>query len=378
MCLAAQKEHSMNLLTSVSLQGFKSIRELDQLSLGPLNVLIGANGAGKSNFISFFRLLNWMTFAPDQLQFYIGRVGGANDLLYDGAATTLQISAHLSIKTEKGTNEYQMSLSYAAPDTLIFAEEKFRYTRDGAPERIWTELGAGHREANLSLRAREGDQTARTILNLLKRCVVYQFHNTSETARIKQRWDVTDSLFLRDDGANLAAFLFRLREEQPKYYQRIVANIRQVAPFFIDFVLEPENNKIYLRWQERGTNLVFGVHQASDGTLRLMSLVTLLLQPKEFWPNLIIIDEPELGLHPYAIELLAGLLKGASLQTQIIVATQSPLLLNFFSPEEIIVVDRPGRESVFSHLDPQRLQAWRQEYSLAELWERNIIQGTPT
>jgi predicted ATPase len=367
----------MNLLKSITLQGFKSIRELNDLSLGPLNVLIGANGAGKSNFISFFRLLNWMTFGPDQLQFYIGRVGGASALLSDGAATA-PIRARLCIETEKGLNEYEMGLFRAASDTLIFAEEKVRFTRHNTPERDWIVLGGGgHRESNLFAGANEGDTTVRTILGLLKRCVVYQFHNTSETAGIKQKSDITDSLFLHDDGANLAAFLYRLREERPKYYQRIVSTIRQIAPFFTDFVLEPEFNKIYLRWQERMTKVIFGAHQASDGTLRAMCLVTLLLQPKELLPNLVIIDEPELGLHPYAIEILAGLLKSASLDTQVIVATQSAMLLNYFTPEEVIVIDRPGRESTFTHLDSQRLQAWLQEYSLAELWEKNVLQGTP-
>lgn len=368
----------MNLVTSIELQGYKSIKTLNNLALGPLNILIGANGAGKSNFISFFKMMNWMTFAPNQLQFYVSKVGGANSILYDGSSTTSQIQANLTIETEAGKNDYFFRLFHASPDTLIFAEEKFKFSRLGHPQSpTWTDLGSGHRETALFQSANEGDRTARMILNLLRRCIVYQFHNTSETSRIKQKWDVTDSLFLRDDGANLAAFLYKLRDERPKYYQRIVTTIQQIAPFFVDFVLEPEYANIYLRWRERGTDIIFGAHQASDGTLRAMALVTLLLQPKELLPNLIIIDEPELGLHPFAIEILAGLLQSASANVQIIVSTQSAMLLNYFAPEQVIVVNRQYRESVFTHLDVKKLNDWVKEYTLAELWEKNVLEGTP-
>lgn len=368
----------MNLLTSLDLEGFKSIRELNQLPLGPLNVLIGANGAGKSNLISFFKLLNWMTFAPEQLQFYIGKAGGAHALLFDGAATTPQIRTRIAIETESGLNEYQIRLFHAAPDTLIFAEEKFRFSRKGRPiQANWTSLGTGHRESNLLLKADEGDKTAKTILELLKRCVVYQFHDTSATARIKSHWDVNDSRNLRDDGANLAAVLYRLQEKQNRYYRRIVDVIRQVAPFFLDFVLEPDFGKVFLQWRERNTDLIFSSDQASDGTLRMMALVTLLLQPTDNLPNLILLDEPELGLHPYAINILAGLIKSVSLHRQIILATQSMTLIDYFEPQDIIVVDRPNRESIYTKLDAEQLQEWLAEYSLAELWEKNVIGGRP-
>ena len=369
----------MNILTLLDVEGFKTIQKLNPpLSLGPLTVLIGANGSGKSNLISFFKLLNWMTFAPEQLQFYIGKAGGANALLFDGAATTPQIRARIAIETEAGLNEYQMRLFHAAPDTLIFAEEQFRFSRkDRATPANWISLGSGHRESNLPLKADEGDRTAKTILELLKRCVVYQFHDTSATARVKSRWDINDARYLRDDGANLAPFLYRLRENQNRYYRRIVDVIQQVAPFFLDFVLEPDFGRVYLQWRERNTDLIFGADQASDGTLRMMALVTLLLQPTDNLPNLILLDEPELGLHPYAINLLAGLIESASLHTQIILATQSMTLIDYFEPHDIIVVDRPNRASIYTKLDTTQLEEWLAEYSLAELWEKNVIGGRP-
>ncbi|MEZ4710295.1 MAG: AAA family ATPase [Caldilineaceae bacterium] len=343
-----------------------------------MNIIIGANGAGKSNLLSFFKLLNWMTFAPDQLQFYIGKVGGANSLLHDGARTTPQIQALLTFDTEKGKNEYELRLFHAASDTLIFAEERIRFQRnDVLQESQWKSLGSGHRESNLLTAANDGDQTAKVMLNLLRGCVSYQFHNTSDTARMKQRWDVEDSRYLKDDGANLAAFLYRMRSENPKYYERILLTIRQIAPFISDFVLEPSFGTILLQWRERNSDMVFGPHQISDGTLRAILLVALLLQPEMNLPDLIILDEPELGLHPYAIEILAGLLQSVALKTQIIAATQSASLLDYFDAEDILVAERSGRESHFERLSSDKLEDWLDEYTLSELWRKNVIGGGP-
>lgn len=248
-----------NLLTSIDLQGYKSIRNLQQLQLTPLNILIGANGAGKSNFISFFKLLNWMTFAPE-LQYHISRVGGANSLLHDGASVTPQMNARLVFKTQAGLNEYEARLFHAANDTLIFADEQIRFQRSGNINTAnWITFRAGHRETNLRNKMNEGNPTAKVLFELLRRCVVYQFHNTSETARIKQRWSVNDAVPLKDDGANLAPFLFRLREQKPLYYERIISTIHQIAPFFSDFVLEPSYDTLLLQWRERGTDRCLGL-----------------------------------------------------------------------------------------------------------------------
>lgn len=368
----------MDLLTNLSISGFRSIKELENLELGPLNVLIGANGSGKSNFISFFKMLNWMTPSLGNLQFYVEKAGGANAILHDGASITPQMKASLVFKTDRGKNEYSFRLFHAAGDTLIFGDEQLRFIpNEWVGDRKWIELGAGHREAKIINKAVE-DATARFILNLMKQCIVYQFHNTSETARIRQRWDTNDNRFLKEDGANLAPFLMRLRDYKPKYYQRIVETIRLIAPFFSDFVLEPVGSSVLLQWREGGSDLIFGSHQASDGTLRAMSLISLLLQPEDEFPKVIILDEPELGLHPFAIEVVAGLLHSASLSTQIILSTQSAALIDYFEPNQIVVVDRPNRQSTFARLNVGALQEWLAEYSLTELWQKNVFGGRPT
>lgn len=360
-------------LARLTLRGLKSIRDLPAMPIGPTNVLIGANGAGKSNLISCFRLLEALASAGGALPTYVTGSGGASALLHDSAAKTQEIGCELLFETEAGSIEYAFRLRYGAPDTLLFAEEKYRSSASGA-EGAWVSLGAGHRESGLH---RADDTVARAILGLVRRSVTYQLHNTSETARIRQRWAVGDGLALKTDGGNLAPFLLRLRDSRPDAYVRITDTIRQIAPFFADFVLEPEQGTVILMWRERSTDVVFQPHQASDGMLRMMALVALLLQPYEDLPVLIIVDEPELGLHPYAINIIAGLFRSASLHAQVILATQSTTFLDLFEPQEIIVVDRPGRESRVRRLDPQALASWLEEYSVGELWEKNVFGGRP-
>jgi predicted ATPase len=186
---------------------------------------------------------------------------------------------------------------------------------------------------------------------------------------------------LRTDGANLPSVLLRLRGWHKDYYKRIVDTIRLVAPFFDDFVLHPsteDRSRIFLNWKDRDPESSFGPHLLSDGTLRAMCLIALLLQPEHLMPKIIVIDEPELGLHPYAIDVIAGLLRGASQHAQIIVATQSPQLISMFQPEEIIVAENHEGNSVFKRPDAKELESWLAEYTIAELWEKNVIGGRPS
>lgn len=362
-------------ITQLELKGFKSIRQLNDFKLESMNVLIGANGAGKSNLVSFFRLLGWMV--QENLQQHIGELGAANSILFDGAKTTPQIESKFSFQTDQGLNEYKMRLMHAAGDTLIFADEEYRFIPSGVGEEAhWSSLGAGHRETGLVQRAAEND-TAKFILNLLKGCVVYQFHDTSKKARIRQKWNVEDNYFLKEDGGNLGPFLHRLKEKEGEHYLRIVRIIRQILPFFGDFFLEQDGPSIPLRWMEDGTDMVFGAEQASDGMLRAMALVALLLQPVEHLPAAIILDEPELGLHPYAITVIAGLLKSVSIHRQVILATQSTAFIDCFEPKDIVIVERKGRESIFTRPNWESLKEWVDTYSIAELWEKNVLGGRP-
>lgn len=366
----------MAKLQRLTLNGFKSIKALD-LKLHPLNVSIGANGAGKSNLISFFKMLNEMM--AGRLQQYIGASGRAQSLLHFGSKITSQIEAKLYFEVENGVDTYHISLFHAAGDTLIFAEETI-----GFQQTDWTSprtdgLGAGHQETKIGEAVKEGKPTAKILKYLLDRCRVYHFHDTSSTADVRQSCYVGDNRWLMTDAGNLAALLFRFREEDGgAAYQRIVGTIRLIAPFFEDFVLEPDaSNRVMLNWREKESDRVFGPHQFSDGTLRAICLATLLLQPEEELPKLIIVDEPELGLHPYALNIVADLFSKAALHTQIFISTQSSSFLDNFDPEDVVAVNRQGKESQFKRLNPTELDAWLDEYSLGEVWEKNIIVGGP-
>lgn len=263
-----------NRLQKLTLRGFKTIRDLEDFEPGALTVLIGPNGAGKSNFFSFFRMLSWALASPGDLQFRVAELGGASALLHDGPRVTREIEAHLTIVTDAGDNEYAFRLVYAAADTLIYRDEKYRSSRRDLPGWAdWMGLDAGHLESRL-MDAASDDPTAKTILILLRRIIVYQFHNTSATARMRGKWDVEDSWSLKEDGANIAPFLYRLHNDDPKSYQRIVETLRLILPFFADFEFEPIYGKLLLRWREKGCDRVFNASQAADGMLRAMAIVT--------------------------------------------------------------------------------------------------------
>ncbi|HXX22273.1 MAG TPA: AAA family ATPase [Terriglobia bacterium] len=368
----------MARLKSITLRGFKTFRELTDFQPGPVTVLIGPNGAGKSNLISFFRLLSWALVPPGQLQEHVAKLGGASAILHDGPERTRDVEAHLVLTTDVGENDYSFRVAYAAGDTFVYTEEKFRYFRFDRPSPQWNILGVGHREPELIKSAEGGDPTANAIWTLLRKLVVHQFHDTSEGSRIRQKWSVEEGRWLKEDAGNLAPFLYRLRQQYPKYYVRILETIRLILPFFAEFELKPEFGKLLLAWRERGTDRVFTASQAADGMLRTMALVALFQQPEFDLPDVVILDEPELGLHPYAIEVLAGLIRSASAHAQVILATQSASLVDRFAPEDIVVVDRTGRESTLQRHTETELHAWLEEYTLSELWEKNVIGGRPS
>ena len=136
-------------------------------------------------------------------------------------------------------------------------------------------------------------------------------------------------------------------------------------------------DKIRLEWLHVGSDAYFDASSLSDGSLRFIALATLLLQPESLRPPVVLLDEPELGLHPFAITLLASMLKHAAVDSQIIVATQSPVLLDHFEPEDVLVAERVNRATKLSRLDDDKLHAWLEDYSLGQLWEKNEFGGRP-
>ena len=369
----------MPKLTNLKISGWKSIPSMDLgLELGPMNVFIGANGAGKSNIISFFKMLNEMI--GDRLQDFIGRQGGADSLLHFGSKVTDHVEAALTFETETGESSYSMRLAFAAGDSLIFTEERLEFMRQGRPVPLVKSLGAGHRETKLNQAARNRNKTAFVFSKLIGRCRVFHFHDTSATARARQTCYLEANRFLFPDAGNLAALLFLYKRTNEVVYRRIVSAIRTISPFFHDFVLEPRKlnpETILLKWKGRDSDYEFGPHQLSDGTIRVIALATLLLQPTDDLPDVIIIDEPELGLHPHAVEIIAGLIRSVSIHTQVILATQSSGFVDHFEPEEIVVTEIENGCSRFRRLKEEPLHEWLEDYSVGQLWEKNVVGGGP-
>ncbi|MEW6534395.1 MAG: AAA family ATPase [Candidatus Auribacterota bacterium] len=369
-------------LQKISIENFKSIRKLENFELKNLNVLIGANGTGKSNFIQFLKLLN--VIIQEDLQTYIPKSGGVDSFLYGGQKE----SGYIYGKLDFGSNHYEFRLEPTTENKLIFAEEIASFDNDyGSLSE--NDLGKGHFETNLHKVVKDLSRSSIAGYTKwgLESWKVYHFHDTSDTAKVKNGCDINDNKMLRPDASNLAAILYLLKVKYQEYYALIVDTIKLVAPFFQDFILEPDrfnSEKIRLAWKQKGTDQYFNAHHLSDGTLRFICLTTLLMQPfkKKYLlglssPATIIIDEPELGLHPYAITILGSMLKSASTKCQIIVSTQSATLLNELDPEDIIVVERQDNQSQFKRLDEKELKTWLDDYSLSELWVKNVFGGGP-
>jgi predicted ATPase len=368
----------MQRLTQIRIKGFKSIKQAD-IKLKDLNVLIGANGVGKSNFINAFKFLNALT--EQKLQVHTAISGGADNILYRGRQFTDLLEFHLTFQAY-GTvnNAYSCFLVPTNNNTFVFQyeaaslhnEEQYQY-----PYAL--SMGQGHLETKLPDSAKD-EKIAKYVQKAMKSWQIYHFHDTSDTSRVKQPSNINDNAYLRSDSSNLAAYLYFLKEVHTEHYNMILSTIRLVAPFFDDFQLRqnPFNpEQINLEWNEKGTDIYYNAHSLSDGTLRFISLATLLLQPQDRLPTTILLDEPELGLHPYAIKLLASLLRSASEHTQVIISTQSVTLVNQFEPDDIIVVDRQDNQSVFRRVSDDEIESWLSDYSLGELWEKNIIGGRP-
>ena len=358
----------MAQLRRLTVRGFKSIRSLEDFELRGLNVLIGANGTGKSNFISLFRML--AELAERRLQLFVKEQDGPDALLFGTRKHTSQIEAEFYF----ASNGYRITL-VPRGEQLIFAREETWFSGDFA--KIAHPLGSGHEEARFP-EARD-DTFAFYAYFAIVGWRVYHFHDTSISAPVRQAQPVRDNVRLKTDAGNLAPFLRELREHYPENYRRIVETVRMVAPFFGDFVYrENPGERIDLEWFEvDDPDTVRGPRQLSDGTLRFICLATLLLQPSRFQPDTILIDEPELGLHPYALAVLAGLLRQTAETCQLIVSTQSADLVNEFAPEDVVVVSRQEGSSVFARLDAERLTEWLQDYALGELWKMNVLGGRP-
>jgi len=376
----------MPRITKISLTGFKSFKNKNEIQLHNLNVVIGANGAGKSNLLSFFQLLgNALT---SNLQGHIMRYGGEH-FLYNGRKNTDRIKCEIEMATKNAIDIYALDLSFQAPGRLFISREYLEYRKKGEPKPFTIEIeNNGYELGILNVNDKDKNYTpairavAVAIKNMLQKIRAFQFHDTTDTARIRGGISKADCQYLKANGGNLAAVLNMLKttEAYVPYYKRIVKYVQKILPYFEDFELTgyPENpNEIYLNWKKQTSEYILTPNQLSDGTIRFIALATLLLAPREIQPSVVVIDEPELGLHPMAIHILSSMIKQAAENIQIIIATQSPTLLDMFDAKNILVVEAPRDSTTVKRLDDKMLAEWLDQYTLSELWDKNVLGGQP-
>ncbi len=359
------------MIDFIKISGYKSIKQME-LELAPINVLIGANGSGKSNLISFFKMVHAL-FNKRLQRFVIEEK--ADNLLCFGRKNTEKMYGKLIFSNEReNNNAFWFRLAQTKTGGLFIEEEGSGYnvSKDNDYQNYYT-----HSNIEESKIPDSNLLQDKYLKNDLSNIQIYHFHDTSATSLLRKECDVNDNNYLKTDGRNLPAFLYLLKKEHPLIFKRIEKTIKSVSPYIDQFILEPSklnNKEIELRWVDKGDlNSNFSAYHLSDGTLRFIALATVLLQPEP--PSVIVIDEPELGLHPQAIIKLAALIKMASSKTQMIISTQSVNLVDCFMPENVITVDKDAKEnqSVFRHLDAHNLKVWLEDHTMGELWERNII-----
>ncbi len=370
----------MNSLDKLTIKGFKSIKELVDFELKNLNIFVGGNGAGKSNLISFFKLLR--ALIDGKLNRYVKDNGGAGDLLFNGRKAT----KIMEFETRFGPRGFRFKLVPTAKDTCSI-EDEARYYKYGHTGSGWWELGDSDdgtsRMVAEFVKKTPDDKYSQPVYDAISSWQIYHFHDTGPTAGMRHYEIVQDNKSLRMDASNIGPFLLKLKQKRRRKYSQsyneILNAVSMVTPFFDDFLLEPRDSglkeEVNLSWTQKGSDYPMQPYHLSDGSIRFICLATALLQPDP--PSTIIIDEPELGLHPAAIVVLAELIQVAAKRTQVIVATQSPSLIDQFAIEDIVIVNREDGASIFKRLKEDDFSAWLESYSVGELWTKNVISGGP-
>lgn len=367
-------------IKNITIKGFKSIKTIDKFALNDLNIIIGANGAGKSNFIQVFHLLSAMV--QKNLSGYINEKGGSDNFLFNGPKATSKIELEFDFTAARGygENSYHVELTPTVKEDFLVNEHRKYYNYS------WRSYGPPSSESRIADQKDERSYAYANypgvgyyIFDSISNWVVYHFHDTSSLAPMRRSEIIEDNKRLRGNASNIAPFLLELKTNHKENYDEILNAIRLVMPFFDDFILDiatkGEESRVKLSWKQKGSDFPMQPYHLSDGSIRFICLATALLQPNP--PSTIVIDEPELGLHPAAIAILSELLQAAAKNTQVIVATQSPMLIDYFSIDDIIVMSREYGSSCMKRLDPEAFSVWLEDYSVGELWTKNVIEGGP-
>jgi predicted ATPase len=343
----------------------------ESVELQPLNVLIGPNASGKSNLIEIIRLLHSL---PDDFARAVREAGGAAEIMWKGDRESIaEIKVKIRYPPFKSTIDY--TIEFTAPGYFLHInDEKIQVTPS---RKLISELPARVSGAtSLLAEVKDGYHYPEIVhlSKLLKDISIYKDWDFGRNApvRMPQRPDLPGTVLL-EDASNLGLIL----NNYPRSIKdQIIERLRSVYDGIEDIVTRIDGGTIQTSIKERGFYTAVPAIRFSEGTLRYLCLLALLLNPSP--PSLICIEEPEIGLHPHVLPKIAELLIEASRRTQLIVTTHSDALISGLTevPESIIVCERDQDGSHLRRLDPEQIKPWLDRYALGDLWRMGEIGGT--
>jgi predicted ATPase len=370
----------------------------EEIELQPLNVLIGQNASGKSNFIDIFKLLFALT-EEKMLTNFTSKSGGTSEWLWKGK----KVSKTAEVKVWLELTEYFIALVLDS-QTLYIADEYIRVKRTKKNYKrakfSFPILSTGKSpnlkspnlltlndlstsffhfdltKLNLEISIPEYSVYFGEPLRVFSEIATYTELQVSRKSEIRkpQLPDVPNN-FLDEDASNLALVLNDL-EHRGDTKDKIVSHLKKFNPRIKDYSIRILGGTVQLFVREEGLEKPISAMRLSDGTLRYLCLLAILCHPEP--PPLICLEEPEVGLHPDILPTIAELLIDASSRTQLIVTTHSDILVSALSdvPEAVLVCEADEDGTHFKRLDKENLKEWLDEYSLGEVWLRGGIGGT--
>lgn len=379
--------------SNLQVDGFRRLQKLE-LPLRPLNVLIGANGVGKTSVLEVMSLLS--ASATGRLQDTLSAAGGLGSVMTLGRPDPMRL--HLTMPVEQAEPiEYEFTLvagglGYSLP------EERLTQRRPGTDGKdpFFKFIDSRHRDiryfdtdAGKLVRPTWDHKPLETSLSqvpkmfreperfreLLASSSLYHALDVSPRAAVRLPQPMQPAPLPGPDGENLMSCLYFLRETERHRFDAVEDTLRVVFPNFDRLDFPPAAaGSLTMAWRDKQYAKPLYPHQLSEGTLRFLWLVTLLQSPE--LPTVTLIDEPEVSLHPEMLRLLAGLFREASSRTQLIVATHSERLVGFLQPAELLVcdLDEAGTATI-TRADDLDLEGWLAEYSLDQLWRLGRLGG---
>ena len=398
----------------IKIEGFRSFKKVE-LEMPRLAVLIGPNGGGKSNFVDLLMLM--AEAGNGELAVGVNKRGGFRNIAF-GFEPTGEVLVEFSFKGLRDPASemeplpplitlakkpfditYRVTLRGLGVNFRVWEEQLHQVSVD--PEQITFEIDRDATRTLFKWRiiSQEGEEPKSVedvelaisqvkdankfrppyaVFQELRQWAFYRDIDVGPESPVRQPVLIRPATRLLSDGTNLSSVFFTIQQEHPDDWDDILGILKTAYPDFVKLTVPAGggDGKVHLRWFERPNEKQgLSANLLSDGTLKLLCLVAILKSPNP--PPLICIDEPELGLHPDWIELVAELMQDAATRTQVIVATHSPQIVAKLDPDQVIVTEKVEAETHLTQLKTRDLEKWLKDFSLAELWLSGEIGGRP-